>query len=655
LTTSNKNFKVKNGLDVNGEINALGVGGDEGGQINLAKPVTGNTLSGDVAIDIYQNKVRIFEKDGSNRGVYIDITAAGTGVGSNLLSGGAGGMTSIVEDTTPQLGGDLDAQSYDVTNVNAITLDTTPTGIPTTAGTISWDSANETAMIKLNNVNLQIGQEHVVRVKNNSNSVAIPDRTVVMFSGATGDTVKVSPAETSDVETVLPEYIVGITTEEIPADGFGFVTQFGFLNQVNTASWSVGTVLYPDPTTPGGLTSTIPTGKQLSMPIGVVTKQNANAGRILVRTLPGQTLDQLYNVNVEATPSDNDILAYDTTTGVWIPQTASEAGLATSSHTHDDRYYTESETDTLLSGKANTSHTHDDRYYTETETDTFLSGKANTSHTHDDRYYTETEIDTAIDLKANKAGPTLSGTTNVNDLVINGTLTFNGTATTINSTNLEVTDSLIYLSSQQYDTDAVDIGIYGAYGDSNPGHLHTGLVRDHTDGIWKLISGGSEPSTNVVNFTGITYDIMKVGSLQVANPSLTRSNIGLAIGTDVQQYSTNLAAIAGLTSAANKIAYFTGSGTAALTDITSFGRTLLGVADASAARTAVGLAIGTDVQAYHANLAAVASGTYVASKATLAGLYSTTSDYTTAPTYTHVFVGQTQPASATVGDIWISW
>ena len=62
---------------------------------------------------------------------------------------------------------------------------------------------------------------------------------------------------------------------------------------------------------------------------------------------------------------------------------AKNAGdFAASSHTHDDRYYTESEMNTKLNGKANASHTHDDRYYTESEMNTKLNGKANSSHTH---------------------------------------------------------------------------------------------------------------------------------------------------------------------------------------------------------------------------------------------------------------------------------
>ena len=91
-----------------------------------------------------------------------------------------------------------------------------------------------------------------------------------------------------------------------------------------------------------------------------------------------------------------------------------------SAHIHDDRYYTETETDTLLSGKSDTSHLHDDRYYTETEIDSKLSEKSDTTHNHDtvysqlghnhdDRYYTETEINSKLNLKANLASPDFTG------------------------------------------------------------------------------------------------------------------------------------------------------------------------------------------------------------------------------------------------------
>ncbi len=121
----------------------------------------------------------------------------------------------------------------------------------------------------------------------------------------------------------------------------------------------------------------------------------------------------------------------------------------------------------------------------------------------------------------------------------------------------------------------------------------------------------------------------------LADASTARTNLGLAIGSDVQAYDAGLASISGLTTSANKGIYTTGSDTYATYDLSAFGLSLVDDADSSAARTTLGLAIGSDVQAWDADLDTYAGITPSANIQSLLG----SADYATARTNLGLAIG----------------
>ena len=123
---ANQNFKVKKGLEVGTGVTI------SDGNINISGIITaqfkgdGSQLTGVTAA----GSGVVVQEEGSNVGTAATINFIGSnvtaalsgGIANVTVSAGSGGISNVVEDTTPQLGGNLDLNSKDITGTGNISI-----------------------------------------------------------------------------------------------------------------------------------------------------------------------------------------------------------------------------------------------------------------------------------------------------------------------------------------------------------------------------------------------------------------------------------------------------------------------------------------------------------------------------------------------------
>lgn len=210
-------------------------------------------------------------------------------------------------------------------NLPWVTFDTTPEAVPAaTTATLYWDSADESKTLALvmedaGGIVQRIGEDAYYRVKADS---AITKGQVVMFTGTLGASGGLKAAPATGLTATQNELIMGVATQDIANNNWGYITWFGEVRKINTTgslygeTWADGDILYYNPAIAGGLTKTVPTAPNPRVIVAAVVHAATN-GVLFVRPTFGSALGAT-DSNVQITSlANNDILYYNLSNARW--------------------------------------------------------------------------------------------------------------------------------------------------------------------------------------------------------------------------------------------------------------------------------------------------------------------------------------------------
>ena len=181
-------------------------------------------------------------------------------------------------------------------------------------GKVFYDETWKTLSAEIGrDVTLQIGQEDLRRVYNDTAQTILNGR-AVYTTGVHAEWPKdVSTVDLARADSDVTAFVLGVATQDIPANNYGFITVRGHINGLDTStglSWTAGDILYLSATSSGILTNVIPEAPNLEIRVGRLITKHATNGRINIRIIQAYRLGDLADVTT-TTPAVDEILKYN--------------------------------------------------------------------------------------------------------------------------------------------------------------------------------------------------------------------------------------------------------------------------------------------------------------------------------------------------------